>query len=188
MSYELTIERLPNFLRYVNKVYRFSQTIDSMQSNCEPETSPQTIYMSMFLCMLLRLGSLRQLASDVKSGRIRKFLSRVDKETYCANTVANGLESIDTHILQQELAVVPKKLRRNKAYGSAEHPRTIGGLRIVAVDGTEHFRSERIHCSEMHGGTRQNQGRREDPLCPQASDNVCSGPNALISSSGDTGW
>ena len=158
MSYELTIKRLPNFLRYVNKVYRFSQTIDSMQSNCDPETSPQTIFMSVFLCMLLRLGSIRQLAADVKAGRIRKFLPSVDKETYCANTVANGLENIDTRILQQELSLVPRKLRRNKAYGSAEHPRTICGLRIVAVDGTEHFRSECIHCPdcmEVHVKTKE---------------------------------
>jgi hypothetical protein len=112
------------------------------------DVSAQTIFMSVFLCLLLRLGSIRQLARDVDSGRIRKFLPRVDKETYCANTVANGLETIDTDILHQELAVVPKKLRRNKAYGTAEHPRTIGGFRIVAVDGTEHFRSESIHCAD----------------------------------------
>ena len=148
MSYESTLKRLPNFLRYVNKVYGFSQTINSTQSKGDPETSPQTIFMSVFLCMLLRLGSLRQLAEDAKAGRIRKFVPGVDKKTYCANTVANGLENIDTAILQQELSVVPKKLRRNKAYGSAEHPRTIGGFRIVAVDGTEHFRSESIHCAE----------------------------------------
>ncbi len=56
MSYELSLKRLANFLRYVNKVYHFSQTIDTMESKGEPETSPQTIYMSVFLCMLLRLG------------------------------------------------------------------------------------------------------------------------------------
>jgi len=148
MSYESSLKRLPNFLRYVNKVYSFSRTMESMQSKVEPETSPQSIFMSVFLCMLLRLGSLRQLAKDVKAGRIRKFLPGIDKETYCANTMANGLEDMDTGILQQELSVAPKKLRRNKAYGSAEHPRTIGGFRIVAVDGTEHFRSECIHCPE----------------------------------------
>ena len=115
MSYKLSIKRLPNFLRYVNKVYRFSQIVDSMQSKGDPETSPQTIFMSVFLCMLLRLGSLRQLSKDVKAGKVRKFLPRVDKEIYCANTLANGLENIDTHILHQELAVVPKKLRGNKA-------------------------------------------------------------------------
>ena len=148
MSYELSLKRLPNFLRYVNKVYKFSQTIDSMQGSRDAEVSPQSIFMSVFLCLLLRMGSLRQLAEDVEAGRIRKFIPRVDKETYCANTVGNGLEDIDTDILQRELSVVPKRLRRNKAYGSAEHPRTIGGLRIVAVDGTEHFRSECIHCPE----------------------------------------
>jgi len=148
MSYESTLKRLPNFLRYVNKVYGFSQTIDSMQGNGNAEVSPQTIFMSVFLCMLLRLGSLRQLASDAKSGKIRKFLPRIDKETYCANTVGNGLENIDINPLQRELTVVPKKLRRNKAYGSAEHPGTIGGFRIVAVDGTEYFRSESIHCPD----------------------------------------
>jgi hypothetical protein len=148
MSYKLSLKRLPNFLRYVNKVYDFSETIDSMESRNEPETSPQTIFMSVFLCMLLRLSSFRQLARDVEDGRIRKFLPRVDKETYCANTIANGMENIDTDIIQCELSVVPKKLRRNKAYGSAEHPRTIGGFRIVAVDGTENFRSDSIHCDE----------------------------------------
>ncbi len=148
MSYKLSLKRLPNFLRYVNKVYKFSQTINSMQGSRDAEVSPQSIFMSVFLCLLLRMGSLRQLAKDAKAGKIRKFLPRVDKETYCANTVGNGLDDIDTDILQQELAVVPRKLRRNKAYGSAEHPRTIGGFRIAAVDGTEHFRSESIHCPE----------------------------------------
>ena len=93
-------------------------------------------------------ASLRQLSRDAEDGRIRKFLPRVDKEAYCANTVANGLEDIDTDILQRELSLVPRKLRRNKAYGSAGHPGTIGGLKIVAVDGTEHFRSECIHCPD----------------------------------------
>ncbi len=148
MSYESTLRRLPNFLRYVNKVYDFSQTIDSMRGNGNAEVSPQTIFMSAFLCMLLRLGSFRQLASDAKSGKIGKFLPRIDKATYCANTIGNGLENIDIAILQAALTLGPKKLRRNKAYGSAEHPRTIGGFRIVAVDGTEYFRSESIQCPD----------------------------------------
>ena len=58
---------------------------------------------------------------------------------------------MDTDILQRELAVVPKKLRRNKAYGTASHPRTTGGLKIAATDGTEHFHSESIHCPECMG-------------------------------------
>jgi hypothetical protein len=148
MSYKPNIKRLPNFLRHVNKVYNFSVTISAMRSKGNPETSAQTIFMSVFLCLLLRLGSFRQLSKDAKSGRIRKFIPKVDKKTFCANTVSNGMENIDTDILQQELCVVPKKLRRNKAYGTATHPKTICGLKIAAIDGTQFFRSENIHCPD----------------------------------------
>jgi len=149
MPYKPSRVRLPNFLRYVNKVYGFFETVGAMQDKrARTEVSPRTIFMSVFLCLLLRFGSLNSLESEVKRGGIRKFLPGVDKETYCANTIANGLENIDIGILERELTVVPKKLRRNKAYGYANHPRTIGGLKIVAIDGTEHFRSEAIHCPE----------------------------------------
>ncbi len=50
---------------------------------------------------------------------------------------------------ESTLKRLPNFLRYvNKAYGSAEHSRTIGGFRIVAIDGTEHFRSESIHCPD----------------------------------------
>ena len=130
--------RLPNFLRYVNKVYRFSE------KTMRDKRSSQTIFMSVFLCLTLRFGSLRRLEFEANNVRIRKFFPRVDKETFCANTVSNGLENIDIDILERELTVVPKKLRRNKAYGTAAHPGSIGGLRIVSVD----FRSESICCEE----------------------------------------
>ncbi len=54
MSYESSLNRLPNFLRYVNKVYSFSRTIESMQSKVEPETSPQSIFMTWVLRKLLK--------------------------------------------------------------------------------------------------------------------------------------
>ena len=149
MRYKSSRKRLPNFLRYVNKVYGLSQIIDSMQDECEnADVSPQTIFMSVFLCLLMRLGSFRQLEFEVKNGRIGKFLPRFDRKTFCANTVGNRLESMSTDPLEGELTRVPKKLRRNKAYGTASHPKTIDGLRISAVDGTEYFRSESIHCPE----------------------------------------
>ncbi len=147
--YKALISRLPNFFRYVNKVYQFSKTVSSMKDKRpRPETSAQTTFTSVFLCALLRLGSIRRLAFEAKNGRIRKFIQNVDTETFCANTINNGLENTRTDILERELTVVPKKLRRNKAYGTAEHPRMIGGLKIVATDGTEIYRSTSISCDE----------------------------------------
>ena len=58
---------------------------------------------------------------------------------FCANTVAYGLEHIDTNSLEHELARAPKAMKRNQALRQ-----TIGGLQIVAFDGTETFRSTEI--------------------------------------------
>jgi hypothetical protein len=141
--------RLPNFLRYVNKVYGFSETIRSMSDNRDrTEISAQATFMYTFICMLLRFGSLRSLVFEVNNGRILKFLALSYRATFCANTIANGLENIVTDILEHELTLVPSKLRRNKAYGTSIHPGTIGGLMIAAVDGTEYYRSSAIHCDE----------------------------------------
>jgi hypothetical protein len=53
--YKPSKTRLPNFLRYVNKVYRFSETIKVMRDKRDrTEVSAQTIFMSVFLCMTLR--------------------------------------------------------------------------------------------------------------------------------------
>ena len=50
MSYESSLKRLPNFLRYVNKVYGFSQSIEFMQDKRDDtDVSAQTIFMSVFL-------------------------------------------------------------------------------------------------------------------------------------------
>ena len=40
MSYEASLDRLPNFLRYVNKVYGFSRIVNSMQGNRNSEGIP----------------------------------------------------------------------------------------------------------------------------------------------------
>jgi hypothetical protein len=58
------------------------------------------------------------------------------------------MENTDIDMLEHKLTMAPKKLRRNKAYGTSTHPGTIGGLRIAALDGTEHFRSDTIHCDK----------------------------------------
>jgi len=56
---------------------------------------------------------------------------------------ANGLENIDTDILEHQLISIPKKMKRNKVFC-----KSIGGLKIASVDGTEIYRSEKIQCDE----------------------------------------
>jgi hypothetical protein len=107
--------------------------------------------MSAFLCCLLRLGSLNRLEFEAKNKRLSKFLktdkgdktNKGDKYTFCANTIANGLENTDVIILEHQLLSIPKKMKRNKVFCNS-----IGGLKIASVDGTEIFRSEKISCDE----------------------------------------
>lgn len=102
--------RLPNFLRYVNKVYKFSETIKSIRDKRgRTEVSGQTIFMSVFLCLTLRFGSFRRLSFEANNGRLGKFLpafdkaksgTKADQETFCANTLANGMENDDRLLWQ----------------------------------------------------------------------------------------
>lgn len=144
--YKFLPKRLPNFFRYVNKVYGFSEIVDSMKDKRpDAELTPQTIFMSAFICCLLRFGSLNRLEFEAKNKRLSKFLktNKGDKDTFCANSVANGLENIDTNILENQVVLIPKKMKRNKVFC-----KSIGGLKIASVDGTEIYRSETIHCDE----------------------------------------
>jgi len=109
------------------------------------ELSPQTIFLSAFLCCLLRFGSLNRLEFEAKNKRLSKFLktNKCDKDTFCANSMANGLENIDTDILENHAVSIPKKMKRNKVFCVS-----IGGLKIASVDGTETYRSDKICCNE----------------------------------------
>jgi len=144
--YKYLPKRLPNFFRYVNKVYEFSKILYSMKDKrSNTELTPQTIFLSVFLCCILRFGSLNRLQFEAKNKRISKFL-KLDKgsrDTFCANSIANGLENIDVNILERQLTSIPKKMKRNKVFCN-----TIGGLKVASVDGTEIFRSEKTHCDE----------------------------------------
>lgn len=142
--YKYLPKRLPNFLKYVNKVYGFSKIVNSMKDKrSNTEITPQTIFMSVFLCCLLRFGSLNRLQFEAKNKRLSKFLNINQKDIFCANSIANGLANIDVNILEHQLTSIPKKMKRNKVFCN-----TIGGLKIASVDGTEIFRSEKTHCDE----------------------------------------
>jgi hypothetical protein len=90
--YNLLPKRLSSFFRYVNKVYGFSKILNSMKDKRpDAKLTPQTIFMSAFICCLLRFGSLNRVEFESKSKRISKFLktNNGDKDTFCANTMAN---------------------------------------------------------------------------------------------------
>jgi len=144
MGYKIEKVRLCKFIRYISKVYEFMETVRGCSDKRKrSEVKIETVFVGIFLTLLLRWGSIRRLSFEVLRGKIKKFIPFYKKSTFCANTIGYGLENMDTSFLEKQLTLAPKKLKRNKAYSD-----TIGGLHVVAVDGTEYFRSASIHCDE----------------------------------------
>ena len=143
MAYKIDKLRLSKFFRHISNVYDFLKTIraqNDTRKHCDVKI--ESIFVSVFVCLSLRWGSFRRLSREVMRGQIWKFIPE-NKYTFCANTIGYGLEHIDIDALESSLTIAPRKLKENKAYND-----TIGGLHIVALDGTEYFRSENIHCDE----------------------------------------
>ncbi|MBC8232454.1 hypothetical protein H8E77_23135 [bacterium] len=114
-----------------------------MRGGSKPCKQFHSPFLCVFICLLLRWGSFRRIERELTRRRLQKFIPQQERFTCCQNTIGYGLEHIDTAIQEEQLAFVVKKLKRNRAYND-----TIGGLHIVALDGTEYLRSESIHCDE----------------------------------------
>ena len=153
MGYKVDKLRFNKFYRYICKGYNFFSIVSNQGDlRQNSEVSIETIFVSVFIGLILRWGSFLRIERELKRGQLKtprayrplkKFIPQKERLTFCQNTIGYGLEHLDTEVLQEQIASVVKKLKRNKAYND-----TIGGLHIVALDGSEYFRSESIHCDE----------------------------------------
>ena len=144
MGYKIDKLRFSKFYRYIDKTYNFLQVVsDQKDLRKNSDVSIESIFFSVFICLLLRWGSFRRIKRELQRGQLKKFIPQKERLTFCQNTIGYALEHLSTDIQEEQLADIVKQLKRNKAYSD-----TIGGLHIVALDGTEYFRSESIHCDE----------------------------------------
>ena len=133
--------RLNKFYRYIVRVFDFGDTVKAMTDSRKNPKVDSTLFRGFFLCVLLRFGSKRSITKESKGCQVRKFLR--SNVSFCDNTLSHGLEHIGIDGLEEQLTHAPKKLKRNKAFRD-----TIGGLHVVAIDGTEFYRSTSISCNE----------------------------------------
>lgn len=144
MGYKVDQLRLSKFYRYICTRYNFLDIVSGQKDfRQQSDVSIESIFLCVFLCLLLRWGSFRRIERELQRGQLNKFIPQKERLTFCQNTIAYGLEHLSTDIQEEQLAQIIKQLKRNKAYND-----TIGGLHIVALDGSEYFRSESIHCDE----------------------------------------
>lgn len=142
MSYRPDKLRLSHFYRYVQRVFGFQDEIKKLNDfRVDERIKIESLFESLFLCLLLRLGSFRALEFEIKHGRAKKVMRMVDD--FSINTLRYGLEYFELETLDEMLFSTCCKMKRSKMLSD-----TIDGLHVAAIDGTEYYRSEKIHCDD----------------------------------------
>ena len=145
MEYKFSDKRLTSFLRYVNKVFEFEKFVQRITDKREsPQIKTDSIFMSLFFCILLRWGSFNQLKQELKRNALKKFLPEGEKAN-CDNSIRYSLAKFDFEKSNCQLVFITKRLKRNKVLDPLPG---FQGLRVISLDGTEYFRSSKIQCND----------------------------------------
>ena len=160
MKYKFSDKRLTGFLRYVNRVFEFEKFVQRITDKRKrPQIKTDSIFMSLFFCLLLRWGSFNQLKGELKSNALEKFLPGGEKAN-CDNSIRYSLAKFDLEKLNQQLVLTNKRLKRNKVLDPLPG---FQGLRVISIDGTEYFRSSKIRCNEcLEVSVATKEGKRLD--------------------------
>lgn len=108
--------------------------------------------MSLFFCFLLRWGSFNRTRKELQANALSKFLPKGQgqgqgqgQKANSDNTLRYSLAQFELESLNRQLLFTAKRLKRMKAL----EPMTgFQGLKVIALDATEHYRSSKIHCEE----------------------------------------
>lgn len=136
------MNQLAQFLHYAQKVFRLSGLLRGVRCRRPyPEIPTRAVLVSLFMGVILRVGSYLDLAEQTKRRRWRHLIhwaKRVSHDTF--EYVAERLHLED---LRQSLASVAKELKANKALESCK----INGLLFASLDANEHFKSRSRCCA-----------------------------------------
>lgn len=128
------------FCRYVSKVFHLPEYLTLIRdSRKKPVLSPRAIWMSALFMFTFRMRSLNAADGQLRlSGYLSKLIFPVQPS---ADTMGRVFALMDPEPLRDILSKINHTLKRNKALRDSR------GLRFVAVDGHELFKSRSRCCS-----------------------------------------
>jgi hypothetical protein len=142
MRYRRNKLRLSHFYRYIQRLFGFQQAIQSLQDDRQdPEVKTQSLFEALMLGFVLHQKSFRALGFEIKQGRAKKVMRH--GEVFSVNTLRYGLEFFQIEPLKGMLESICRKMKRSKMLSES-----VGGLKVAALDGTEYYRSQAIHCPQ----------------------------------------
>ena len=137
-----TTRKIAHLQRYINKTYDFSRLAATVQDFRQgAEISTATVFLSVFWMFQLRLGSFNQLETEL-GGDLRKLVPSDREPIASVDAIGYSLKRFDVVGLEEEFVQRNQMAKRNKVWAGG----TIGGYIVAAMDGTEDFVSQKIHC------------------------------------------
>lgn len=137
-------DKSSQFIKYVNKTYRFWQGLRKVRDGRKsPHVPVESVLACLIVGLVCRLPSLNQIEGMVRAGAFDRLLGRLPKPS--ADTMRYTLLRIEEDAgLKEYLWEVVRKARYNKVPVG-----NVKGLRVVAVDGVEVYSTsnERIGCA-----------------------------------------
>jgi len=131
--------RARQLLKYVSKVYGLFQLFSGIaDGRINPSVPLKNILAGLFCAMVLRVHSFNIIESLLRQGYFNKFLASGSADTFAyalARTSSNQFARINDTIIT--------KARYGKVYEGG----TIDGFKVVAIDGSEVFRTKSKHWS-----------------------------------------
>ncbi len=135
------MNELAQFLNYVVKVFAFNRVVRQVRSSRPyPKIPVRPIFLSLFLGVVLRVGSYLDISKHTKRRRWQHLIhwrQRISEDAFYYGSERFYLED-----LRQSLVGVAKALKANKALESCR----IHGLLWVSLDANEHFHSRSRCC------------------------------------------
>ena len=133
---------LAQFLHYARKVFHLNKLLRGVRdSRPYPEIPTLALLVSLFMGVVLRVGSYLDLAEQTKRRRWQHLIHWAKRISH--DTFAYVMERLNLEDLRQCLACVAKELKANKALESCK----INGLLFLSLDANEHFASRSRCCA-----------------------------------------
>lgn len=137
-------EKLKQILTYINKVYDIGEKINTLSDKkIKPQIKTSTISFIVLFGFMLQIRSFNRLEHWISRGKFKKLFPKGTKIPHI-DAIRRSLTEFHIDSLNEMHNHIISKSIKNKVFRKG----TIGGLKVVAIDGVELFDSTKKCCEK----------------------------------------
>ncbi|EOD00774.1 hypothetical protein [Caldisalinibacter kiritimatiensis] len=137
-------DTLKQILTYINKVYDIGEKINTLSDKkIKPQIKTSTISFIVLFGFMLQIRSFNRLEHWISRGKFKKLFPKGTKIPHI-DAIRRSLTEFHIDSLNEMHNHIISKSIKNKVFRKG----TIGGLKVVAIDGVELFDSTKKCCEK----------------------------------------